>query len=461
MTRLRGSTFLIVCAFLAWAGPAHADTVTDWNAITIDAAGTGRPGPISFLDIALVQAAVHDAVQAIDGRFEPYKVEVPGADGSREAAAAAAAYYVLVGFYPEQAGTLTPTYNDYLAAHGLVGDPGLAVGQQVAAAFIPLRRNPPSPLPGDNASTDPGRWRPTDSFLQGSGPGVGLPGPPFGPPPPFAAGAVPWLGTTQPFTFDNPQKFRDRPPPALWSSRYRREYNEIRTLGARLDTTVTEVKRTDAQTDLAYFYADNFIALWYRALRAIADEHLHRIGDSARLFALASLAGADAVITAWDSKYHFNFWRPLTAVREGDNDLNRRTVGDPDWEPLLNTPNYADHTSGANCLTGSMTRTLRLFFRRDKFTFKVTSNFPLAILKEREYKRFSDMAQDVVDVRIYQGIHFRTADEVGRRQGQRVARWVFKKFLRPLDHCDDDDDHGRRGHCDDDDDDDDDDGGDH
>ena len=147
-------------------GPAHANAVTDWNAITITAVGTGRPGPVGLLDIALVQAAVHDAVQAIDGRFEPYKVEVPGADGSREAAAAAAAYYVLVGIYPTQAGTLNPTYDDYLAAHGLVGDPGLAVGQQVAAAFLPLRRNPPTPLPGDNSSTDPGRWRPTDSFLQ-------------------------------------------------------------------------------------------------------------------------------------------------------------------------------------------------------------------------------------------------------------------------------------------------------
>ena len=137
------------------------------------------------------------------------------------------------------------------------------------------------------------------------------------------------------------------------------------------------------------------------------------------------------VITAWDSKYHFNFWRPLTAIREGDNDGNSRTVGDPDWEPVINTPNYADHTSGANNLTGSMTRTLALFFGRDRFTFKVSSMFPLAILKEREYKRFSDMAEDVVDVRIYQGIHFRTADEVGRRQGRRVADWVFEKFLRP------------------------------
>jgi len=443
----------MVCGYLylGSAGLARADAVTDWNAITIPAVGTGRPGALGGLDIALVQAAVHDAVQAIDGRYEPYHLEISGADGSREAAAAAAAYYVLIGMYPTQTG-LTTTYNDYVNNHGLQGDPGLAVGQQVATAFLPLRRNPPTPLPGDNTVPDPepGRWRPTDSFLQGSGAGSGTPGPPFGPPAPFAAGAFPWMGTTKPFTFDSPDQFRMGPPPDLASSRYRREYDEVRTLGARLDTAVTKVKRTAAQTDLAYFYADGFAALWWRTLRTIALEHVHDIGGRARLLALVSLAAADSGIACWDSKYHFNFWRPLTAIREGDDDGNWRTVGDPDWEPVVNTPNYPDHTSGANNLVGSMTRVLALFFGKDKkFTFTVSSNFPLAIQKERQYERFSDMAQDVVDVRIYQGIHFRTADEVARKQGRRVADWVFENFLRPLD----DDDH--------DDDDDDDDDGDH
>src|SRR4029434_2067507 len=110
-----------------------------------------------------------------------------------------------------------------------------------------------------------------------------------------------------PFTLSSPAQFRLRPPPALTSAKYRREYNEVKALGARLNSA-----RTPEQTYLAYFYADNFIVLWFRTLRAIADHPLHDMGDSARLFALASLAGADAVITAWDSKYHYNFWRPLT-----------------------------------------------------------------------------------------------------------------------------------------------------
>jgi hypothetical protein len=436
MTRLRGLTALIVSGalYLASGGLAHADAVTDWNGTTITAVGTGRPGAQGLVDIGLVQAAVNDAVQAIEcepgrrcRRFKPYHVKMSG-EGSPEAAAAAAAYYVLIGMYPTQT-ALTTTYNDYVNAHGLAGDAGLAVGQQVAEAFLPLRRNPPEPpLPPFLGGTEPGEWRPTDSFLQGNG----LPGPPFGPPAPFSPGGFEWMATAKPYTFKKSDKFRDGPPPALNSNRYRREYDEVRTLGARLDTATTEVKRTAAQTDLAYFYADNLPALVYRAVRAIAIEHNLKIRDSARLFALVGLATADAGITAWDSKYHFNFWRPLTAIREGDNDGNRRTVGDPDWEPIINTPNYSDHTSGANNLVGSTTRTLALFFGRDRFTFKVSSTFGLAIEKERTYKRFSAMADDVVDVRVYQGIHFRTADEVARKQGERVAEWVFERFLRPV-----------------------------
>jgi hypothetical protein len=250
-----------------------------------------------------------------------------------------------------------------------------------------------------------------------------------------------------PFALKSPDQFRAGPPFPLGSQRYRREYDEVKALGARLSTA-----RTAEQTDLGYFYAGNFFDILWGALRGISDQHVHDIGDSARLFALAGLALGDAVITAWDSKYHYNFWRPITAIREGDHDGNPRTIGDPAWEPLINTPPYADHTSGANNVTGALTRILRLYFRRDKFDFVASSTFPLALQKTREYHRFSDMAQDVVDVRVYQGIHFRRADELARRQGQSVARWVFTHFLRPLRHdCDDDDDddgaHGLgRGH---------------
>lgn len=427
MRKLHGLAALILCGSWSWSAPVGADPVTDWNEIAQPAIATGRPGPPGALDSALVQIAVHDAVQALDRRFEPYHVEVKGAKGRRAAAVAAAAHDVLVGLYPAQQMAMDTAYFNYLANNGLNGDPGLLVGQKVAAGILPLARKAPNPPPPDfNGGNEPGQWRPTDSFI----------GNPPGPPPPFSPMTAPWMGALDPFTLTAGTRFRAPPPPALTSERYRRHYNEVKVLG-RFDSTV----RTPEQTDIAYFYSENFLAQWNRALRAIATAHLHRTGDSARLFALANIATADAVITAWDSKRFYNFWRPLTAIREGDNDTNPQTVGDTGWKPLINTPPYPDYTSGANNVTGAMTRTLALFFGRDRFTFEVTSLAPLAVQKTRTYHRFSDAAQDVVDARVYLGIHFRFADTAARTQGRKVAEWTFNHFLLPLDDDDDDDDH--------------------
>jgi hypothetical protein len=169
-----------------------------------------------------------------------------------------------------------------------------------------------------------------------------------------------------------------------------------------------------------------------RALRNVATRHLGRIGDSGRLFALANMSMADSLITSWDSKVHYNFWRPVTAIVEGDNDGNPLTVGDPTWQPLINTPNYPDYTSGANNLSGAMTRTLALMFNSDWVTFDATSNVAQVVQKTRTYHRVSDMARDVVNARIYLGIHFRFADTAARTQGERTASWNFDRYLCPI-----------------------------
>jgi hypothetical protein len=404
------------------AQPERADAVVDWNEITVASVTAGRPGPIGVVDIALVQIAVHDAVQAMDRRYEPYHAEIQVSridrlKGRRSAAVAAAAHDVLIGMYPAQAATLDATYFTYLANHGLNGDPGILVGQRVAARVLPLRRTNPSSLPppfvGGNGV---GVWRPTNSLL-GNPPS----------PAPFAAMATPWMADFDPFTLTSPTRFRAPTPPALTSAIYTRDYNEVRELGALVST-----KRTAEQTDLAYFYSDATPTQWNRALRGIAKRNLHRTGDSARLFALASLATADALITCWDSKRHYAFWRPVTAIQEGETDGNPATIGDPMWQSLINNPNYPDYTSGANSVTGAMTRTLELFFGTDKVFFEVTSLAPLAVKKTRTYHRFSDAARDVVDARVYLGIHFRFADVAARTQGRRVADWTFNHFLLPV-----------------------------
>jgi hypothetical protein len=404
----------ITLAALTLTTSARADAVVDWNIITgqtipFATRAGGSPG----LDLAMVHAAIHDAVQAYDGRFEPYAVEITGASGSPVAAVAKAAHDVLAARFPGQTNSLNATYNAYLASHGGLAqdDPGVSVGQSAAAAIIALRANDgswPANPPVFTGGTEPGEWRPT--------------------PPAFASMAVPWLGAVTPFTLKDSTQFRvNQPPPDLRSRKYAEDYNEVKALGA-----LTNSARTLEQTDMAYFFSDNAFLYWNRALQGIANTYLDNMGDSARLFALCGLVMADAPITAWDSKLYYNFWRPITAIQEGDNDFNDSTEGDPNWRPLIVTPAYPEYTSGANSLNGAVTRMLHHFFGTDRLTFTLTSNIPQAIQKTRTYDRLSDAADDIVDARIYEGIHFRAADEAARDQGEHVSNWAFENFLKPL-----------------------------
>jgi hypothetical protein len=412
-------TALIVCGLLGATSAARADAVVHWNEITAEAVTAGRPGPIGVVDLALVQVAVHDAVQAIERRYEPYHAELAHAHGKRSAAVAAAAYHTLVGMYESQTAVLDAKYAEYLANHGLTGDPGLEVGQQIAAAILPLRRVNPNPLPPPFTGRDEvGVWRPTNSLL-GNPPA----------PPPFSPMAASWMAEFDPFTLTSPARFRAAPPPALTSDEYAKDYNEVKALGSLTSTT-----RTAEQTDLAYFYSDNIPMQWNRALRGIADRYVRGTGNSARLFALANLAMADAIITSWDSKKFYVMWRPITAIHEAERDGNPHTAPDASWQPLINTPNYPDYTSGANNVAGAMTRTLELFFRTDKMTFEITSLAPQAVRKTRTYRRFSEASHDMVDARVLLGIHFRFADTAARTQGRRVAEWTFHRYLLPLKH---------------------------
>jgi hypothetical protein len=389
--------------------------VTFWNNITLREVTLGRPGPHGFFDIAIVQAAVHDAVQAFEHRFEPYHVNVPNAAGAPAAAVAAASRDLLVALYPARQAAIDSDYTSFLQTNGLVGNAGLAVGQQAAKALHTQYR-PIVALPAFNGGTEPGEWRPTPSY-------IGNPPNPL----PFSPMAFLYAGSTTPFTLSRPSQFRPQPPPPLTSERYRRDYDEVKEFGARFGSS-----RTAAQTDHAYFWSENFVAQLNRTLRAIADAHLNNLGDSGRLFALASLAAADAFISCWESKRHFNFWRPVTAIQEGDADGNPNTEGDPDWEPLVNTPNYPDYTSGANNVTGATITILQNFFGTDDFEFTITSNSPLVVDNSRDYTRFSQVADEVVEARILLGIHFRFADDEARAQGSHVAHWVFQRFLRPV-----------------------------
>lgn len=396
---------------------ASADAVVDWNEIAMPVIAANRAGPAASFDTALLHIAMHDAVQAIEQRYEPYHAEVTNASGSREAAAVAAARGVLVGMYPTQQAAVDATYQAYLRDHGLAQDAGLVVGQTVAMKILPLRRRTPDPLPPPVVGANtPGSWRPTPSF-NGNPPS----------PPSQSPMLAPWIATLDPFVLSAPARFRVAPPPALDSEHYRADFEEVKLMGA-----LASPQRTPEQTDVAYFFTDFFLTQTNRMLRGVATSQFQRTGDRARMFALANLAISDALIGAWDGKLHYNLWRPITAITEAADDGNPATTPDPNWKPLLNTPNYPDYPSGLCNVTGAVTRTLNRLVGRDRLEFEMTSLAAPVQNRTRRYSRLSDLERDVVDARVFSGIHFRFADTAALKQGQRVGDWVFEHALRPL-----------------------------
>jgi hypothetical protein len=396
------------------------DPISAWNQISENAVkAAGHPPPVAALDFAIVHLAIYDAVESIERRYEPYYTLVPGATGSSTAAAAKAGHDVLVGLFPAQSATLDADYANFLAANGIDPlDPATAVGALAAANILALRAddgrfplNPPPFL----GSTAIGKWRPTPSLLPG-------------PPPTLSPGLTPWVATVTPFTMHTDSQFRVDPPPDLTSQLWAVDYNETKTVGSLTSTT-----RTAEETEIGYFWADSGPVLWQNALRYISATYLHDTGDAARMYALAEAAMADAQIACWDSKYFYNFWRPITAIRLGDQDGNPATVVDPDWQPLINTPNFPEYPSGHADISGAVSHMLRLYFGSDELNFQMTTTNALAPQKTRTFARFSQAEREVINARVYVGIHYRNSDTTAAAQGRRVANWVFKHYMRPVD----------------------------
>jgi hypothetical protein len=426
---------LFALALVALASPtvARADAVTDWNAIASTAIVTnaGQPPPVSALSFAMVQGAVYDAVNAIDRGYQPYLVQ-PSANStdSKDAATAAAAFRVLVGFpdllglFPAQLPTWQPVYNAYIA--NVPDNPpgsraaGVSIGETTARAMLEERMNdgrfgpPPDLYP-----PAPGIWRPT--------------------PPNFANDPAPWVGDVLPFLVPSAQMLRTDGPNVLTSAAYTEDFNEVRELGS-----LTSITRTPDETDAAIFWQDHAVALWNRIFRTLVTSQGLNIVDSARLFAMENLAAADSQIGGWNDKYYWQSWRPITAIREADTDGNPNTESDPTWlplfdpatsvcnPPLLVTPPFPEHPSGHACATSAFVHTLKNFFGTDRISVSVFSNKSCTW---RSFDRFSDILQEVIDARVWAGIHFRTADTQGTVLGKKVAHYLKKHYFQPV-RCD-------------------------
>src|SRR6516225_533840 len=415
---------LIVLALVAPPRVARAKAVTDWNLIASNAivVTAGQPPPVSVLHFAMVHGAVYDAVNATNRGHRPYLAQPPSnPTDSKEAATAAAAFRVLVGIFPGQQGTLQPIYDAYIAA--LPDNPpgskaaGIAIGEATASAMLTARLNDgrfgPSPTPYPVA---PGIWRPT--------------------PLNFANDPAPWVGNVRPFLVPSVAMLRTDGPNALTSAAYAEDFNEIKEVGSLTSTT-----RTPDQTDAAIFWQDHAHALFNRIFRTLAVSQQLDIVDSARLFAMENLAGADASIGCWNDKYYWQFWRAITAIRESDTDGNPNTQADPTWLPLFDpstpvcnspplfTPPFPDHPSGHASNTGAFVQTLQNFFGTDKIAVSAFSNKSCTT---RSFDRFSDIQKEVIDARVWAGIHFRTADVQGAVLGSKVAQYLKKHYFQPL-----------------------------
>jgi hypothetical protein len=390
---------------------ARADVVTDWNAIAMSTAAAGGGPPQQGRVAAIVHAAVFDAVNGIEPRYTVYAVSPPVTyPASTEAAAAAAAHGVLVKLFP----AAKPSLDAQLAASlaqvpdGDAKQNGVAVGQFVAAEMVALRSNDGSaPVPYTLPPAGLGVWRPTQ------------PAPP----------ALPWWGGVTPFVLESATQFHAPPPPALTSAEYAADVNEVKLYGRAAGSL-----RTQDQTDLSRFWAESGALSWNRIARAVAAERGTSVAENARLFALLNMAYTDANIVVLETKYRFNFWRPVHAIRENDgttqyDDGNPETTPDPTFTPLLATPNHPEYLSG-HCISSAAAAEVLTQVFGEHAAFTTTST--TLVGATRSFQSFRDAAHEVVDARVFGGIHFRRTCVLSNEVGRKIGKFAMKNYLQPL-----------------------------
>jgi hypothetical protein len=360
------------------------------------------------MHLAMVHGAIYDAVNAIDGGFEPY-LGAPDAEPSysKDAATATAGYQVLLNLVPDRAAQLSLHCAASLEAipDGAAEDGGVAVGNAAAAAMIAERM-------GDGRFGDP-------SFSEGSGAGQWralVPG--------LAGNNFRWVGDVDPFLVPDASQFATDGPLPLTSSAYATEFDQVKTLGRRTGST-----RTADQTDQALFWADHAVAMWTRIFRQLSMSQDLSTVDNARYFAMLYLTGADAAIACFQDKERWGFWRPQTAIQEAAGDGNPATVAEPGWTSLLGNPPYPDHPSGHNCVSNSFVCTLQDFFGTNRMSFSATHS-TLGIT--RNFSHFSQAINEIRLARVYGGIHFMTADAQGATLGRKVADWRQEHYFQPV-----------------------------
>lgn len=418
---IRPSSWFATCSVaVLLAFPTAADVVLDWNAAALDAIRASRtPPPRASRALAITHAAIFDAVNGIRRNYDQcfaangsLSAKQAPTTASIEAAASAAARHSLRVLFPSEATRFDALHAAILATipDGSRKQSGITWGDRCAQTILAARANdgadatvaiPPSPNPGD--------WLPT--------------------PPGFAPYLLPQWAFLDPFVMSTPDQFRPPPPPALDSEDWAFDYQYTVELGS-----VASALRTEDQTQIALFWADGAgtetpPGHWNHIASDLARNRNLTLEQNARLLALLNLALADAAICAWDAKYVFNWWRPVTAIRSGDTDGNDLTVPVANWTPLIVTPPFPEHTSGHSTFSGAGAVVLARFFGTDEVSFSSSSDFLPGIV--RQFDSFSDAAIEAGMSRIYGGIHFMSGNIGGLDSGAEIGHWVVDHALLP------------------------------
>ena len=400
------------------ADPVPPDAVVTWNGYAVSAVRSSTPTKFQtdgMVYMAYVQAAVYDAVTKLDGRYQPYHdfAFTPAPGASVQAAVAAAARTVLDFYLPDQQATVDAEYNAYLATlSGGVAD-GVAVGEAAAHDLISFRTGDglkaATPAYGQIGPLIPGKWQ-----LQTAA----------------QTAQTPWLATMRPFLLQGAAQFRAKPPPPITSDRYAKDLNETEAYGA-----VNSDVRTKDQTDIAYFWNGNNINQFNLTMQGVVAQHDMDLDQAAHLFAMGMIVTADAGIGCYDSKFYYEAWRPITAIRNADIDGNPDTTADPSWAPLLTTPAHPEYPSQHGCFTAAFTDALAaaLGTKHLDVTMPGGAGGSPNLSVTQHFKTVNEIQKQEIDARVWIGFHFRNSVKQGERLGNDVAGWELGQFFQPTD----------------------------
>ena len=395
---------LVAIALIVPASPTFGDVITDWNEKAVAFVTPRMPPPAAQRVVAMVQVAMFDAVNSIERRYRPYLVQLPAPPTtSKEAAAAAAAGTVLAG-HPQATAELRSALASYLAAlpDGTAKTEGIALGEMVGAKVLEARAKDGADAP--------------DAYRPKAKPGVYVPTP---------ITVTSMWPNVKPFALTSPSQFRPEPPIPLKSEQWAADYNEIKTLGGK-----ASAKRSDKQTEDARFWLITGPQSTDPIARQLVAVKQMSLIDSARFMALVSAALADAYIAVMDAKYHYDFWRPITAIRNGDDDGNPATERDAAWQPIDNTPMHPEHPC-AHCIGSSALAAVAETLLGSAEIPEIAMTSSTAPGVTHRWTNLRTYADEVAQARIWAGFHYRFSTVVGQDMGRKIGQHAVRSMMQP------------------------------